>query len=205
VGVGVLGGAFDPPHLGHRALALAAVDRFALDRLLVRVVEDPGHKLVEADADDRLALARLAFASVSEAEVELDRFPRTVDSLEELDLADPVFVIGADEFAALLDWKQPERVLELARLGVATRPGYDRGSLERVLARLDRTDRVELFTIEPFPISSSSIRQRVAVGESLDGLVDPLVAAEIRRRGLYRGGPDTLREPDGHTERTQAD
>jgi nicotinate-nucleotide adenylyltransferase len=205
VGVGILGGAFDPPHLGHLALARAAVDRFALDRLLVRVVEDPGHRLVEAGADDRLALARLAFAPVSEAEVEVDRFPRTVDSLEQLGLEDPVFLVGADEFAAFLEWKRPERVLELARLGVATRPGHARKSLDRVLSRLERADRVELFTIEPFPVSSSSIRRRVAAGEPLDGLVDPLVGAEIERRGLYRTGPDTLSGPDRDAERTQAD
>jgi nicotinate-nucleotide adenylyltransferase len=205
VGVGILGGAFDPPHLGHLALARAAVDRFTLDRLLVRVVEDPGHKPVEAGADDRLALARLAFAPVPEAQVAIDRFPRTVDSLEELGLDDPVFLVGADEFAAFLEWKRPERVLELARLGVATRPGYPKDSLERVLSWLERADRVELFTIEPFPVSSSTIRERVAAGEPLDGLVDPLVAAEIERRGLYRTGPDTLREPCRDAERTQAD
>ena len=205
MGVGVLGGAFDPPHLGHTALARAAVDRFRLDRLLVRVVEHPGHKLVAADAEDRLALARRAFASVSGAEVDLDPFARTVDSLEALGLADPVFIVGADEFVAFLDWKQPGRVLELSRLGVATRPGYPRGALEQVLSQLGRADRVELFAIEPFPISSSAIRARVAAGEPLDGLVDPLVAAEITRRGLYRTSPDTLEEPDGHAERTQAD
>jgi nicotinate-nucleotide adenylyltransferase len=205
VGVGILGGAFDPPHLGHVALARTAIERFRLDRLLVRVVEDPGHKRVEASAADRLALAQLAFASVPETEVELDRFARTVDSLEELGLADPVFLVGADEFWAFLGWKQPERVLELARLGVATRPGYVREALDGVLSRLARADRVELFAIEPFPISSSAIRARVAAGEPLDGLVDSLVAAEIERRGLYRTGADTLRGPKGHAERTQAD
>src|SRR5262249_33941492 len=152
---------------------------FGLGRLLVRVVTDPGHKEVEAGAADRLALARLAFASLPEAEVELDAFARTVDSLEELGLADPVFLVGADEFVAFLEWKLPERVLGLARLGVATRPGYPADALDRVLSRIDDAGRVELFEIEPFAISSSEIRERVAAGEPLDGLVDPLVAAEI--------------------------
>ena len=205
MGVGILGGAFDPPHLGHVALARAAIERFGLERLLVRVVVDPGHKRVEAGAADRLALARLAFARVAEAEVELDRFPRTVDSLEQLGLADAVFLVGADEFAAFLDWEQPERVLELVRLGVATRPGFPRDALDRVLSRLERADRVELFPIEPSPISSSAIRARLAAHEPLDGLVDPQVAAEIARRGLYRAGTDTLKGPEGHPERTQAD
>ena len=68
----------------------------------------------------RLELAQLAFGGLSGVEIELDRHPRTVDSLEALHLPDPVFVIGADEFAHFLSWKQPERVLELARLGVGT-------------------------------------------------------------------------------------
>ena len=67
--VGILGGAFDPPHDGHVALARRAIERFGLDRLLVTVVADPGHKEVDASAEDRLALATLAFADVRGAEV----------------------------------------------------------------------------------------------------------------------------------------
>jgi len=112
---GVFGGAFDPPHVGHVELARAGVERFALQRLLVRVVEDPGHKAVRTPAPVRRRLAELAFASVAAAEVALDRFARTVDSLESLALPDPVFLVGADEFASFLEWKEPARVLELAR------------------------------------------------------------------------------------------
>jgi nicotinate-nucleotide adenylyltransferase len=186
VGVGILGGAFDPPHRGHVALAHAAVELFALPALLVRVVEDPGHKGVAATASDRLALAELAFADVTGAEVSLEPFPRTVDSLEALALHDPLFVIGADEFADFLTWKEPERVLELARLAVATRPGYPQQALERVLAALSHPERVELFELEPLPISSSDIRMRLQHGDPIDGLVPPAVAREIDRRRLYR-------------------
>jgi len=189
VAVGILGGAFDPPHNGHVALARTAVAHFRLDELLVRVVEDPGHKSVEADAGDRLALARIAFADVDGAEVALDPYRRTVDSLEALDVHDPVFLVGADEFASFLGWKAPERVLELARLGVATRPGYARHGLDDVLVQLSRPERVELFELEPFPISSSELRERVERGEPIDGLVPAGVASEIERRGLYLGGP----------------
>lgn len=186
-GVGILGGAFDPPHVGHVALAEAAVRHFRLDRLLVRVVADPGHKEVDTAPQVRLFLAELAFAPLDEAEVSLDPFPRTVDSLEALHLDDPVFVVGADEFAGLLAWKEPERVLELARLGVATRPGTERSDLDAVLAAVSRPDRVELFAIEPLDVSSSGIRARIAAGEPVDGLVPRSVAAEIERLGLYRG------------------
>jgi len=186
VGVGILGGAFDPPHNGHVALARRAVRHFGLDRLLVRVVADPGHRSVVADADDRLALTRLAFADVPGAEVALDPFARTVDSLEALGLPDPVFLIGADELARFGTWKDPDRVLELARLGVAGRPGVADPLVEEAASALPRPGRVEVFEFPPLPISSSEIRERVARGETLDGLVPPAVAAAIERLGLYR-------------------
>lgn len=187
--VGVLGGAFDPPHAGHVELARAAVRRFRLDRLLVRVVADPGHKDVSAPAEARLELARLAFAGIPQAEVSLDPHPRTVDSLLELGLDDPVFLIGADELADLPSWKQPERVLELARLGVATRPGTPAGELDAVVSRLPRPDRVERFAIRPLDVSSSEVRARVARGEPIEGLVPRAVAEAVERLGLYRDGP----------------
>ena len=203
--VGVLGGAFDPPHLGHVELARDGIERFALDRLLVRVVEEPGHKEVSTPASTRLELARLAFAPVREADVSLDPFARTVDSLEALALPAPVFLVGADEFASFLTWKKPERVLELARLGVATRPGVDRARLDAVLAALAHPERVTCFPIDPLPISSAEIRERLGAGEPVDGLMPLEVAAEVARLGLYgrvetaEGGGMLEEEP---TERT---
>ena len=208
VSVGILGGAFDPPHLGHVELARDGLERFALDRLLVRVVERPGHKEVSTAAAIRLDLARLAFAPVAVAEVSLDPFARTVDSLAALALPDPVFLVGADEFASFLTWKEPARVLELARLGVATRPGVDRARLDAVLAALDRPERVTFFPIDPLPISSAEIRVRVAAGQPIDGLVPPAVAAEIGLLRLYRrvetagGGGMLGRHPSERTTPT---
>lgn len=186
VSVGVFGGAFDPPHVGHVALAGRGIEHFRLERLLVRVVEEPGHKDVDTPPQIRLHLAELAFAPLDEAEVALDPFARTVDSLQALGLEDPLFLVGADEFATFLSWKEPERVLARARLGVATRPGIERAQLDRVLAALGRSERVSFFELEPVPVSSSEIRARAAVGEPIDGLVPASVAAEIARLGLYR-------------------
>jgi nicotinate-nucleotide adenylyltransferase len=183
---GVLGGAFDPPHLGHVALARGGVSHFGLERLLVRVVADPGHKHVTTPAAARLELAQLAFAEVPGADVALDPHARTVDSLEALALPDPVFLIGADEFGDFLAWKEPDRVLELARLGVGTRPGVPRDRLEGVLAALALRDRVELFEIEPHDVSSSELRALAANGRPLDGFVPPAVAECIRALDLYR-------------------
>jgi nicotinate-nucleotide adenylyltransferase len=96
--VGIFGGAFDPPHLGHVELARAGIEQFALGRLLVRVVEQPGHKVISTPAAIRLRLAELAFAPLPEAVVSLDPFARTVDSIEAISLHDPVFLVGADKF-----------------------------------------------------------------------------------------------------------
>ena len=185
VGVGVLGGVFDPPHLGHVALARAAVRVLGLGQLLVLVVADPGHKLATLPAVTRLELARLAFADVPEAVVELDRHARTVDSLEERRLEDAVFILGADELADFERWKDPGRVLELVRLGVAMRPGTTHDEFEAARRRLSAPDQVVAFEMEPVPISSSEIRGRVARGEPIDDLVPPTVAEAISRLGLY--------------------
>jgi nicotinate-nucleotide adenylyltransferase len=185
-GIGILGGAFDPPHDGHVALAREAVDHFRFQRLLVRVVVDPGHKEVETAPQIRLLLAELAFAAIDETEVSLDPFSRTVDSLEALSLDDPVFLIGADQLAAFPTWRRPGRVLELARIGAATRPGTDQEELERVIGSLSQPGRVELFPMTPLAVSSSQVRERVAAGLPIDELVPAAVAAEIQRLGLYR-------------------
>jgi nicotinate-nucleotide adenylyltransferase len=183
---GILGGAFDPPHLGHLALARAAIERFSLDHLLIRVVVDPGHKDVDTPVEIRLALARLAFADLPEAEVSLEPHGRTVDQLEALGLDDPVFVIGADELAAFLGWKTPERVLDLCRLGVGTRPGVEQAALDVVLDAIGRPDRIVVFPIPPHPISSTALRERAAAGESLEAFVPAAVAREVERLELYR-------------------
>lgn len=175
--VGILGGRFDPPHLGHLALARTASEHFGLGELHVTVVADAAHKQSEASAEDRLAMVRLTFASLP-AKVELEQHRYTVDALEAKGYEDPIFLLGADELAAFPTWKQPERVLELARLGVAARPGWE---LE------PGSDRIEIFELEPHPVSSTEIRERVRRGEPIDGLVVSSVAAYIAVHDLYRG------------------
>jgi nicotinate-nucleotide adenylyltransferase len=183
VGVVLYGGAFDPPHLGHVAVADAARKRFGAERLVVLVSERPGHRAVTASAEDRLALAVAAFPG---DDVRLDPYPRTVDLLRAEDFDDPVFVVGGDQFRAFLSWSEPTEVLERARLAVATRPGHPRTELDAVRARLDRRERVLFFEIEPNPAASTDVRARIAAGERLDGLVPPAVAHLVAERRLYR-------------------
>ena len=183
--LGLLGGAFDPPHVGHVALARAAVEHFRLPRLLVRVVAEPGHKTTTTPADVRLELTRLAFDDVPYAEVEVDAYARTVDSLEELRPRNAIFILGGDEFADFPSWKDPERILELVRLAVALRPGVPDERVRAALARVPAPGRVSFFEMSPVPVSSSDVRGRVSRGESIERLVPEQVAAAIERLGLY--------------------
>ena len=171
--VGIFGGRFDPPHVGHLALARAAVRQLGLDELRVTVVADAGHKPAVAPAADRLAMARLAFP---DARVELEEHAYTVDALQAYGYDDPYFVVGADQLADLPTWKEPERVLELARLAVAARPGF---------AAPNGSERIVVFELEPQDVSSTEIRERLRSGDPIEGLVVPEVAAYIASRGLY--------------------
>jgi len=175
---GLYGGAFDPPHLGHVALAAGAKRAFGLPRLIVLVSERPSHKGTHAPAETRLELARAAFP---DDEVRLDPYPRTIELLRAEQFEAPLFVVGADEFCHFLSWKEPDAILDLAELAVGTRPGFPRERLESVLERLQRPERVRFFEIEPNPASSTAIR----AGDPIDELVPPDVAALIRQRRLY--------------------
>jgi nicotinate-nucleotide adenylyltransferase len=193
VTTGLYGGVFDPPHNGHVALAEAALEHFAPEPLLVLVAVDPGHKPADLDFETRFELARLAFGGLPRAQVVPDEHPRTIDMLRAESFDDPIFLVGADQFTDFLSWKEPNAVLELARLGVATRPGFPRERLEPVLARLERPERVEFFVIPPVDVSSRDLRRRLRKGEPIEGMVPDAVAREIDVAGLYRCYPDSKR------------
>ncbi len=176
--LGLFGGAFDPPHRGHVELARRAKTELGLDKLVVLVVADPGHKHVETPADVRLRLARAAFPA---DDVLLDTHARTIDTLRaHPDWVDPVFLIGADEFCDFLSWYEPDEVLERTRIAVATRPGFPRERLEGVLAALSHPERVLFFEIEPTPVASSDLRRHFS-----DDDVPSAVADIVHGEGLY--------------------
>jgi nicotinate-nucleotide adenylyltransferase len=176
--LGLFGGAFDPPHRGHVELARRAKAELGLDKLIVLVATDPGHKRVETPADVRLRLTQAAFP---DDDVLLDEHPRTVDTLRaHPEWDDPIFLIGADQFCDFLSWQEPDEVLHLTRLGVATRPGFPRERLDRVLAELEQPERVLFFEIEPTPVASSDLRARFVEED-----VPSAVADIIRREQLY--------------------
>ena len=187
---GLFGGAFDPPHAGHVVLARTALDRFELGRLSVLVVAEPAHKPVGTPVEQRLDLARLAFAGIPRTDVLVDRHAYTVETVadDRFVAGDTMFLVGADEFASFLSWREPDRILERVRLGVATRPGYPAERLEPVLAALERPDRVEVFEMPAHDVSSTEVRARAARGDPLEGLVPDDVARRIVELGLYHGG-----------------
>jgi nicotinate-nucleotide adenylyltransferase len=176
VGVVLYGGAFDPPHLGHVAVADAARERFGVERLVILVSEKPGHRTTHASGEDRLALARAAFPH---DDVRLDPHPFTVELLRAENFDDPLLVVGADQFRGFLTWADPDEVLERTRLAVATRPGFEQEELDAVRAQLADPERVLFLEIEPNPAASTAIR----AGSAHD--VPPAVAALIEERGLY--------------------
>jgi nicotinate-nucleotide adenylyltransferase len=182
---GLFGGAFDPPHNGHVALVEAARQHFGFEHLFVFVVVLPAHRAVTLDFAGRFELASLAFGGLPGVEVVPEEHAYTVDAVEDGRYGDAIFLVGADEFQGFLGWKDPNRVLEHVRLGVATRPGHD-AKHDAVLAELDRPERVEFFDIPAVPISSSELRARLARGEGVRGLVPHVVADVIEARGLYR-------------------
>ena len=189
---GLLGGAFDPPHLGHVGLAEAAIAHFELVRLVVVPVGDAPHKEVVLPAETRFRLAHAAFRDMprvvfSRIDMARNGPAYTVDTVKyaEKEWTDVIFLVGADQFLGFPGWKSPDEILEHARLGVATRPGVSERKLKAVLKQLKRPERVELFAIPELPISSTEIRRLIAADEPYEHLVPVAVADVIDELGLY--------------------
>jgi nicotinate-nucleotide adenylyltransferase len=195
--LGILGGTFNPPHVGHLVMAQEALDQLGLDRVVLMPVATPPHKEALADpgADVRLELCELATAgaprvAVSDLEIERGGASYTVDTLRALHEREPehalTFIVGGDMAYSLPSWREPEAVLRMARLAVAERDGLRREDIAQRLAPLHSGDRVAFFDMPRLDLSSSAIRERVAAGRSIRYLVpDPVIEAITSRR-LYR-------------------
>ncbi len=196
--VGILGGTFNPPHIGHLVCAQEALVQLALDEVLLMPVCAPTHKAIEADpgAEHRVAMCRAAVAGdprlgVSLAEIERGGPSFTVDTLNVLHAQRPddevTWIMGGDMAYALPDWRQPARILELARIAVAERHDVRRDRIAERLAGLPGADeRVRFFDMPRIDVSSSLLRQRAASGGPLRYLMPDAVRAHIEREALYR-------------------
>jgi nicotinate-nucleotide adenylyltransferase len=195
--LGILGGTFNPPHVAHLVCARAALEQLGLDRVALVPVAAPPHKPLPDDPgpEVRLELCRRAAArderlEVSDIEVRRGGPSYTVATLEEIHAERPedelTFIAGGDMAASLPEWREPERVLELARFAVAEREGAEREEIERRTARLAGRERIVFFDMPRLDVSSSEVRARVAAGRPIDELVSPAVKAYIDELGLYR-------------------
>lgn len=181
--IGLFGGAFDPPHNGHVALLRTAKEALGLTDAVVIVAEAPGHKEVDTPAATRLELALAAFPGET---VILDHHRRTIDTVEaHPEWEGAVFLLGADEFADFLSWKEPGALLRRVELGVATRPGTSRERLDAVLDRLEQPERVLFFDLKPLPIASSELRDALDRGDDVHDLVPAAVWQLIEKNRLY--------------------
>jgi nicotinate-nucleotide adenylyltransferase len=195
--IGILGGTFNPPHMGHLVMAQEALDQLDLDRVVLMPVAQPPHKEAREDpgAAARVELSRLAVAgddrlAVSTIEVDRGGASYTVDTLRVLHDLEPehdlIFIVGGDMAQSLPAWREPEAILALARLAVAEREGVRREDIARRLEPLHPGDRLVFFDMPRIDVSSSAIRRRVADGRPIRYLVPDTVAAAIAERGLYR-------------------
>ncbi len=180
---------------------MQALAQLELDRVLLMPVRVPPHKEAEDDPGvaHRLAMCRLAAAAderlgVSELELRRPGPSYTVDTLRALHEDDPsrelTFILGADMARTLAHWREPAEILALARLAVAERDGTAREEIRGALAELPGEDRLDFLDMPAIDVSSSGVRERIAAGESIAGLVPDGVAAYIGEHGLYRREPD---------------
>jgi nicotinate-nucleotide adenylyltransferase len=188
--LGVLGGTFDPVHLGHLVLAESARDQLGLDRVLFVPTGQPWRKEGRAIAPsgDRVAMLRLAIEgnesfAVSLIEVEQVGPSYTHVTLNEIaeanSGAEMYFILGRDALADLPNWKDPGRIMELATLVAAERVG------EVIAAPVQGIARATWLQMPLIEISATAIRERVRQGRSIRYLVPPAVEAYIRVHGLY--------------------
>jgi nicotinate-nucleotide adenylyltransferase len=209
-GLGILGGTFNPPHLGHLAVAAHARAQLGLERVLLMPSHTPPHKpaLEDPGPAHRLRMCRLAVeegwagldvtgVEASALEIERGGPSYTVDTLLDLDARDHslrlTLILGSDMARTLSGWRRPEEIVELADIAVAERPGDGR---DEVLAVLEDLGAHRVFLeMPPIDISSSMVRLRVARGEAVGELVGDAVAAYIAEHRLYRDGGSGVAAP----------
>jgi nicotinate-nucleotide adenylyltransferase len=200
--VGIFGGTFDPIHVAHLAVAEEAAEAIGLERVVFVPAGEPPHKpgIVVTPATHRLAMVELAIAgndrfAVDRLELERDGPSYTVDTLESLrgrriaagQDPDLSLILSAEAFLELMTWREPRRVVELARPIVAPRDGYPAAGPDFLASHMpDLADRARFLDGPHLRLSASELRRRATDGRSLRYLVPDAVAAYIGDHGLYR-------------------
>jgi nicotinate-nucleotide adenylyltransferase len=196
--LGLLGGAFNPPHLGHLILAQEAFVQLELDQVVLMPYAEPSHRVLEDDpgAEERFTMCEYAVGAdarlgVSRIEIERGGPAYTVDTLRELHARSPgdddeiVLLMGGDQAASLVSWRAPEEVLSLAVVGVAERDEWRREEILERLGELGSGERVRFVDMPSIGVSSSLVRARARSGQPIRYLVPDKVANYIGGQSLY--------------------
>ncbi len=189
--LGIFGGTFDPIHNGHVRLAIEAAEALDLDRVVLEVAkQSPLKESCFASEEDRLQMVELAVEgepglAVGRFELSRPAPSYAVDTVEHYrkQSLDLWLLLGADSLMALDEWKDPDLLLEMCRLGVAERPGH---VLKPESVSVMRRGRVDIFEMRQMDVSSTEIRERIADGRSIRGLVSDSVLRFIEEKRLYR-------------------
>jgi nicotinate-nucleotide adenylyltransferase len=203
--VGVLGGAFNPPHIGHLVCAQEAIVQLELERVMFVPVGVAPHREIESDpgADVRFEMAELAVAdderfATSRIELEREGPSYTADTLEQLGEQSPddehFLILGGDQAAALGSWHEPEKVLARATVAVFERVNWTRNAIGIKIGRLPGAERVRYLDMPLIQVSSSAVRRRVREGAPIRYLVPDKVASYIETKELY-SGKGSAKEP----------
>jgi nicotinate-nucleotide adenylyltransferase len=196
--IGILGGTFDPPHIGHLWLATLAADGLGLDRVLFMPASQPPHKRGRqvSAAADRLLMTRLAIASdplfeLCPIEMERPGPSYTIDSvsqLRDLYVGSQLFLLmAADSLSQIDTWREPDRLLSLVEWVVGPRPGSPLPASATLRERFGAdASRIHVLDGPSLDVSASEIRRRVAAGQAIRYLVPVAVEELIVRRNLYR-------------------
>jgi nicotinate-nucleotide adenylyltransferase len=194
--IGILGGAFNPPHIGHLVCAQEAFVQLELDRVLFVPAGQPPHRELEADpgSEVRLEMVERTIADderFAASRVELDRegpsyTSDTLRAMREASPGDELFLIlGGDQAATLPTWHEPEEVLSLATVAVVERSNWSRQAIGIKIGRLRGVERIRYLDMPLIQISSSAIRRRAAEGRPIRYFVQDKVASYIEANGLY--------------------
>lgn len=198
--IGLFGGTFDPPHIGHTTAALAAMSELELDSILMLAANDPWQKTDKNNDSSKIGVSIVStpverFEMLKRAldghddliadDMEISRGGRTytIDTVSELSNRYPesefFLIIGADVAKYFDSWHEPQEILKKVNVVVLTRPGVDR-------TEIDEEWNFSFLDIPPIDISANEIRLRVAMGESIEGMVSDSVEEYILSAGLYR-------------------
>ncbi len=190
--IGILGGTFDPIHIGHLVLAEQVKEKLKLNQVIFIPCFSPPHKRGRklSPAKDRFQMTRLALEdnpsfSVSDIELKRRGLSYTIDTLRQLKNlypdSDIYFLTGSDVLNEIYTWKDPEKIYKLVKVVIAKRPGFDEFDSENHFAK-----RSLIVRITGVDVSSSQIREKVKKGQSIKYLVPFKVEEYIKKRKLYR-------------------